>query len=323
MKRASILTAGVMVCAVTLPAACSGPPNADSTLTALPQTGFAAPRGFTAAGNGTQFLSNPQGRLVQRLRAMPAKKAAQEFFVSSTSAYVLVYSNETYEEIGEITNGLTATDGVWVDKKGNVYVANILSNVVEYKGTGSSPACTYTGATDPIDETTDAKGNVYVVDFESGYVDEYAQCSNTIEKRFRAKDVQGAAVDEKGDLFVAYAGDALEEFKRGSTTGTPLLATVGASAGLIIDKKGDLIADDQKGEILVIAPPYSSSSVTVLASGLSDPFRCALNKNENLLFNANSGSSTVTVYSYPSGTLEQTVTTGAVEGVGESPDAVF
>jgi hypothetical protein len=48
-----------------------------------------------------------------------------------------------------------------------------------------------------------------------------------------------------------------------------------------------------------------------------------LNKAENLLFNANDGTPDVTVYSYPSGKLVQTVSGGGGEGVGESPDAVF
>jgi hypothetical protein len=321
MKRAPILTIGIAACVAMALAACSGTQNVGSALPAS-QASRIAPQGYTAAGNDMRFFGAPQSRLIRSLRAMPAKsKVEQDFFIGTTGPEVYIYSDKTYGEIGELTNGLDETDGVWVDKKGDVYVANVVDNVVEFKNGGTTPTCTYTGATDPINVTTDAKGDVFVVDFEGGYVDEYAQCKNTIEKQFAAEDVEGAAVDKKGDLFVAYGGDALEEFKGGSTTGTPLGATVGSSAGLILDKKGNLIADDQEGDILVVAPPYSSSEV--LVSGLSDPFHCALNKSENLLFNANAGSGTVTVYSYPSGSLTQTVSSGEAEGVGESPDAVF
>ena len=322
MKRTPIFTVGITACSVMLLAACSGSPNAGPTLPGSPASRLAAPDGFTLDGNSTRFFNGPQSRLMRSLRAIPAKsKVEKDFFVSTTGPEVLIYSNKTYGETGELTNGLSATDGVWVDKKGNIYVANVPTNVVEFKKGGSSPDCTYTGATDPINVTTDAKGNVYVADLIGGFVDEYAQCSNTIEKQFPADDAQGVAVDKSGDLFVSYGGSSLEEFKGGSTTGTPLGASVGESAGLIIDKKGNLIADDQAGDILVIAPPYSSA--TVLVSGLSDPFHCSLNEKEKLLFNANSGSGDVTVYSYPSGSLEQTVNTSAAEGVGESPNAVF
>jgi hypothetical protein len=137
-------------------------------------------------------------------------------------------------EIGELTNGLAERDGVWVDKEGNVHVANVSTNVVEFKKGGSSPDCTYTGATDPINVTTDAKGNVYIADLLGGFVDEYAQCSNTIEKQFPADDAQGVAVDKSGDLFVSYGGSSLEEFKCGSTTGTPLDASVGEGSRYLL-----------------------------------------------------------------------------------------
>jgi hypothetical protein len=64
-----------------------------------------------------------------------------------------------------------------------------------------------------------------------------------------------------------------------------------------------------------------------LVTGLSDPFHCSFNKAENLLFNANDGSTTVTIYSYPSMSLVETITSSdgidGAEGVGESPNAVF
>jgi hypothetical protein len=322
MKSAAISTFGVAACAVIALAACSGTQNAGSSLPLATASRIAAPKGFTLAGNDTRFFSAPATRLMNSLRALPAKKKVEkDFFASTDSSELLIYANKTYRQVGEITSGLSESDGVWVDAKGRIYVANVSSNVVEYKNGGSSPICTYTGATDPINVTTDAGGNVYVVDFTGGYVDEYAQCSNTIEKQFPAVDAEGVAVDKLGDLFVAYSGDSLEEFKGGSTTPTPLAATVGDSGGLIIDGKGNLIADDQMGEILVIAPPYTTA--TVLVSGLSDPFHCSLNKKENILFNANSGSANITVYAYPSGSLEQTVNTGIGEGVGESPNAAF
>ena len=237
---------------------------------------------------------------------------------------MFVFKNSTYTKVGDITSGITASDGVWVDKKGNVYVANVISNVVEYKRGAGSPICTYSASlTDPINGTTDSAGNVYVTDFEGGAVREYAQCSNTVKATFSVSNPEGVAVDTKGDVFVSFGGN-FEEFTGGK--GTILGATIGSAAGLILDNKGDLIADDQtNGSIDLVAPPYTTA--TQLVTGLSDPFHCSLNSAENLLFNANHGSATVTIYSYPSMSLVHTITTSdgidGAEGVGESPDAVF
>lgn len=320
MKSGPLLTIATAAAAATAFAGCSNSPSVNSALPASPASRAPLQR-FNAAGNDLRFVTTPRNRLIRALSATPEKKSKVEkdFFVSSLLSDVLIYSDKTYTEIGEITNGLTAADGVWVDSKGNVYVANVSNDVVEYAKGAGSPSCTYTGASDPINVTTDSKGNVYVVDFGSGAVDEYAQCSNTIEKKWTANGAEGAAVDKAGDLFVSFGGE-FEEFVGGSSNGTLLGATVGSSAGLVLDKKGDLIADDQGGSIDVIAPPYKTA--VVLVSGLSDPFHCSLNKKENLLFNSNEGTGDVTVYSYPSGKLLQTVDGGG-EGVGESPNAVF
>ena len=112
MKRAPIFTIGITACSVMLLVACSGAPNAGPTLPASQMSRVASPQGFTLAGNDMRFFSGPQSRLMKNLRAMPAKrKVEKDFFVSTTGPDVLIYSNKTYGETGELTNGLSATDG--------------------------------------------------------------------------------------------------------------------------------------------------------------------------------------------------------------------
>ncbi|HEY1429555.1 MAG TPA: hypothetical protein VGF18_08275 [Candidatus Tumulicola sp.] len=263
--------------------------------------------------------------------------AEKDLFVSDGGSTVFLFKNNSYKPAGTITNGLLNTDGVWVDKAGNLYVANVdgQNNVTEFAPGASTPTCTYTGANDPVGMTTDAKGNVFVLDFQNfgstGYVDEYQQCQNTIVKKLSInKGPNGVAVDAKGDVFVSYFNASLhgafEEFPNGSTTGTVLGATVGSPGGLVLDKKGNLIADDQTGSIDIIAPPYTTA--TPLVSGLTSPFHVGLNKKETRLFNANASSSpSVTIYSYPSGSLKKTLDSsdgldGSL-GVSDSPNAVF
>jgi hypothetical protein len=318
-----------MAATTVLFAACSGgSPNSSVGTSAIPPAAHGLPTYMLPSGIDTRYagvLPRLSSHFLspQMTPDRHHKKVEKEFFISDTGSNVFVFKNSTYAKVGDITNGVTGSDGVWVDKKGNVYVANVVSNVVEYKKGAGSPICTYSSdLTDPINGTTDSAGNVYVTDFEGGAVREYAQCSNTVKATFSISNPEGVAVDRSGDVFVTADGE-FEEFTNGS--GKVLGATIGSSAGLILDNKNDLIADDQTGEIDLIKPPYTS--VQTLVSGLSDPFHCSLNSAENLLFNANSGSATVTVYSYPSMSLLQTITTSdgidGAEGVGESPNAVF
>ncbi len=340
MRTASCVTAAFAVGTIALFAGCAGNTSNGGSVapgSALPQTHGSLLRGaFLPSGVDARFAGPP--RALSRL-AVPAhhhrSKVEKDLFVSDAISTVFELKNGSYSEVGTITNGISDPDGVWVDKKGNVYVANVTGpTVTEYKKGRGAPICTYSaGLVDPINVTTDTAGNVYVVDFNDfnapGHVDKFAQCSNTIETQYNINSgPEGVAVDGSGNIFVSYLGPNggnFLEFVGGSTTPTPLSVTVSSAGGIVIDKNSVLVADDQSGNIDRIAPPYTSA--TLFASGLQDPFHDSLNKAETLLFNANHGSGTVTVYDYPSGTLVTTITSAngidGAEGVGESPDAVF
>jgi hypothetical protein len=339
VKIVTVLTAATGFAAVVMFAGCSGGMQSASNSpgASLPQTHAQLRSLVLASGVDTRFAGPARilSRLSSPLHHRRHRGPEPDLFVSNASTEVVVLKNGTYAQIGTITSGLNGSDGVWVDPKGNVYVANYNgANVTEYKAGKGSPICTYsTGITDPINVTTDTAGNVYIDDFNHlqtpGYIDVFGQCSNTMKKQYAVSSgPEGVAVDKAGDIFVLYFGNNggnFEEFKGGSTTPTPLGASITSPGGLILDKNGNLIADDQSGSIDVVAPPYSSAKV--LVSGLGDPFHDSLNLKENLLFNANSGTSNVTVYNYPAGTLVTTLGSGngitAAEGVGESPNAVF
>lgn len=307
---------------VALLSACSGEQNNAST---LPASGTSQVRDLI--GSGVPLVPGP-------LDISQHAKVEHDVFVSNGGPAIVILKDRNYKEVGTITNGITAGYGVWADSNGNLYVANeetsVAGNVVEYQPGGTSPSCTYSaGLTDPIDVTTDKNGNVYVADFQGGVINEYAQCSNSISKSWSVGSPEGVAVDKKGDLFVSHLGfgpgQQFYEFVRGKSEPTQLGATVKAPGGLIIDSKGNLIADDQTGYIYVIAPPYGTA--TAFMSGLQTPSRCALNRKEDLLFSSNVGNGSVTVYSYPSGTHEYTITSNngidGVEGVAVSPNAVL
>jgi hypothetical protein len=257
----------------------------------------------------------------------------RDLFVSNAAGAVLAFKNKGYKSSGEITSGVDGSDGIWVDKHGNLYVSNFDSaNVTEYAPGGTSPICTYNGLVDPINVTTDDAGNVYVVDFyvdqNPGYIDKFAQCSDTISAQYPiSSGPQGVAVDRHGDIFVSYYsnGGAFVEFKKGSSQPTALSVTTVLPGGLVLDKNENLIAQDPTGSIDVIAPPYTSA--TPIVTGVNGPFHLSLNRKEDLLFSANTGNETVTVYRYPSGSLVTTLGSGngitTAQGVAESPNATF
>ncbi|MEO7203119.1 MAG: hypothetical protein ABIZ82_11055 [Candidatus Tumulicola sp.] len=298
----------------------------------------AASQGRTSASianaNGIDRRYASAYRTIESRLSPQKAKADKDLFVSDAIATVFYFKNKTYKSDGSIT-GLGDPDGITVDKAGNLYIANVTAkNVEEFAPGSSKPSCTYdAGLVDPINVTTDSKGDVFVVDFNDlqnpGYVDEFKQCSDKVSTQYQiSSGPEGAVVDSKGDLFVTFfnAGfnAGFEEFVKGKTQGKTLSVTVGSPGGLTIDKKDNLIADDQAGSIDVIAPPYTSA--TPLVSGLSDPFHASLSKTQKVLFNANNGSESVTIYSYPAGNLTKTLDSSngldGAEGVADSPSSL-
>jgi hypothetical protein len=330
IRRRFVPALGVLWAAGML-AACSG---------ASQNAGVGVPQADRNAFPGPALRSGVYARFAGPAKASagsnasPLTKIERDLFVSNAGSTVLALKNQSYKSAGEITSGVNGSDGLWVDNHGNLYVSNFNSDTVtEYAPGASSPTCTYSsGLVDPINVTTDNAGNVYVVDFyvdqNPGYIDKFAQCDNTISAQYPVSSgPQGVAVDRHGDIFVSYYsnGGAFVEFKNGSSQPTALSATTVLPGGLILDKNGNLVAEDQAGSIDVIAPPYSSA--TPLVTGVNGPFHDSLNRKEDLLFSANTGSNTVTVYRYPSGSLVTTLGSGngitTAQGVADSPNATF
>jgi hypothetical protein len=320
---------GALAVAGTL-AACSG--ASQNAGVGVPQAdGNAFPGPALRSGVYARF-AGPAGAPAGS-SASPLTKIERDLFVSNSASAVLAFKNQSYKSAGEITDDVNGSDGIWVDKHQNLYVSNFNSaTVTEYAPGGSSPICTYYGMVDPINVTTDDAGNVYVVDFyvdeNPGYIDKFAQCSSTMSTQYPiSSGPQGVAVDRHGDIFVSYYshGGAFVEFKKGSSQPTALGATTVLPGGMVLDKNANLIAEDAAGSIDVIAPPYNSA--TKLVTGVNGPFHNALNRKEDLLFSANTGSNTVTVYRYPSGSLVTTLGASngitTAQGVAESPNATF
>jgi DNA-binding beta-propeller fold protein YncE len=334
MSNASSVAAAGFIAGALLLSACSTSSSQGS--------GFAMPQAGTAA-RAISDIAYPSGidkryagtyePIEAKLSATTTKVAVHDLFIADDLSSVFLFKNKTYAPDGTITNGLGDTNSVWIDNVGNVYVADLLSaSIVEFAPGTSSPSCIYhAGLVDPVNVTTDSAGNVYAEDFNflkrPGHIYVFPQCTDKVAKQYTTRvGPEGVAVDPSGDIFVSFFDTQFhgrfEEFVKGNPTGKLLALRVQSPGGLILDKKNDLILADQGGRIYKSRPPYTTD--TLLVSGLFDPFRVALSKDEKLLFSANSGSGTVTIYSYPSDTLIRTLDSSdgldGADGVSDSPN---
>jgi len=328
-KHPAILGLVTASAAVAMLSACSGAGSQGASST-LPGSVSQSQQRNDLSRSGI----SPKNLEVQRVlhslgvRVSPDKKAAKDLFVSDfgTGAEEIL-ANKTWTNTGSITDGIDGPDGNWVDKKGNLYVANYGgADITEYHKGSTSPSFTYSGVEDPVAVTTDSKGNVYEGDFEGGYVTEFPQGSNSITAQCSpGGDVEGVAVDKSGNVYVAFldgSSGRVVEYSGGLSgcSGTTLGVTVEFPGGMVLDKKSNLVLCDQDADAVdIIAPPYSSVTGT-LGSGYSDPFHVTVNKKNNQAYVANFGDFEIDVLSYPAGASKATL--GSANGLSEPASAV-
>ena len=317
-KPSAMLGAATAAAAISLLSACSGAGSQGASST-IPGSGISQNlqrSDLSRAGISPKHLA--EARLLKSLShgVNPAKrKGVKDLFVDDFgTGAVEILANKTWTNKGSISSGIDGPDGNWVDKKGNLYVANYAGlDITEYAKGSSSPSSTYSGVTDPVAVTTDSSGNVYEGDYEGGYVTEFPQGSNTITAQCSpGGDVEGVAVDKSGNVFVAYYGASVGKIAEytGGLSGcseTVLGVSLEYPGGMVLDKKGNLVVCDQDAEAVdIIASPYSSVTST-LGSGYSDPFHVTINTKNKQAYVANYGGFDVFVLSYPAGSVKATL----------------
>jgi len=164
------------------------------------------------------------------------------------------------KQVGQIANGLLGPEGLFVDKKGSLWVANE-SNVLVYPRGGLSPSKTLTDSVgDPIDVTVCPDGTAYVADLydnsssNHASIQVYAHGSTTPTGSLDyANDFRNPFLtcDAAGNVFVALltadsVGDGLVvEFPLGKEKGAKDLGIVLQSVGGIKpDNAGNLLVTD-------------------------------------------------------------------------------
>jgi hypothetical protein len=260
------------------------------------------------------------------------------YLSSSTSNIVYLYTKKlgagaNPAPIGQITDGISGPSGSFVDKYGNLYVANDSNFTVTMYPPGSTTwKLRYTGFAYPLNVVVDSKGLVYIVDFIGEKVVEFPKGSTrsklTIPIGYPA---HGVALDSHGNVYVSYntgahgAGPgAVNEYAPGSKTGKNLNLSIGWAAGDATDGSGNLLVADQNAAAVYVFPPGSTSPSQTITQGLQDPVNIAFDSSFKHLYIQDDEVDGVLVYDYPSGKYITTLNNGAtsIDGVAVSPEGL-
>ena len=338
--------------ALGVAAGCSGGSQIAAT-PAAPASQAAASSTVTRAAGGGAFIEG-SGRFLRtghharyeapQSLARRYTKGPKDLFVALLSD-VAIFSNKRWNQVGTIdSTAMACPDGDWIDKKGNLYVADWdcggsnTPGVYEFKPGASTPSFVYTaGLNDPINVETDNHGNVYVMDFGGGYLDEYKQGSNTVLHQCSPPSgyglVESAAIDSNGNVFMVSVDNQapwtayLYEYAGGlkGCPATQLATFPFFPGGLVLDKNANIILVDQvDGVVDILPPPYTAiGSQISVPSG--EPFMATINKKNDQIYvtgyaTDSGGSGAVYIDAYPSGS--NLATLGASDGIPPVPGGV-
>jgi hypothetical protein len=260
---------------------------------------------------------------------------------------VKIFRNGTYKNIGTISTGILGPVGDWLDKNGNLYVANSLGpNVTEYTSNTTTPSFTYSQSMQaPQSVATDAHGNVFEADLGAGstqgHVNEYAQGSdNAIGSCYAGlhsggnTGAYGVAVDKNGDVFVSYGipgsgGAGIDEYMGGlgSCNEQKLAITYASPGGVAVDAANDLVVCDPASSVVYVIPPPYISVPRTIGIGFSKPTAVTLSKDNTRAFVTDVGNHTVTIVNYQTGAnmtvLGPANGLSAPKGAVDGPNAVY
>lgn len=231
-------------------------------------TGTAAGSGGTAAGPGGSALLPPT-------QATPLARHHRDrrvLFVSTLGAeVVLLPANITLKNpksLGTITAGITRSQGVYVDRKGTLYVTNNTTppSLVEYKRGQTTPFKTITdGLYIPGSIAVDSSLNLYVQNNDPNpQILVYPPAANSPSETIALPQSGqlhpgGIALDPQGDLLVAFFDiehndGSVYSIAPGSTQPVNLNLQDVPGSALGVDRAGNIYIGAEEGGISVYAP---------------------------------------------------------------------
>jgi hypothetical protein len=242
---------------------------------------------------------------------------------------ITIYSSKGVngKEVGQITNGVSEPERLFVDKQGSVYATELGTNTVTaYKAGATSPFLTIsTGIDTPTGLTVDAAGTVYVANVGNGTITEYKK-GKTSPSLTLTENAENLATDANDNLY-ASTGLEVDEFAKGSTTGTDLDLAIGSAGPVEVDKKGTVIVLDSSTNNIDYFPAGQTSPSKQIPVTAGLPFELSLSKNEKQLYVSVESGNPFIIQSvaYPKGTaLKNKFNSGAGDWpIAISPDAAL
>lgn len=302
-------------------AACSGP-----SFSANPAGSLATPQTLRFGGQVVRFGDpNRVPHAGTGWIAKPAVITSLLYGSSYDGGYVNIYKEggKNQAPIGKLTSSLVSPQGMAVDGKHNLWVANTNAfNVVAFARGATTPFTTLNDPNYyPISVAVNSHGTVYAANAASttgppGNVTVWKAGSTNPTSTLTYPNfstVIGVGVDHANNVYVSYVPTsgppAMVEFPAGSKTGK-LVNIQDANLGeMSFDASENLLMETLSNSLGVWAPPYTSNPTRTINAFGNDP---TLDKAQKKVWIAYANFSTPKIegYNYATGALVDTITNG-------------
>lgn len=285
----------------------------------------------------------PQTSVTQALSLSDRTSAGQDAVTDTcpkARVYVADYAKSDIEiypqsvnnpkPCGKITQGISSPEGIYVNAKGTLYVANYSAGTVtEYLRGKRTPSVTLSTTAPGYDVFAGKDGTVYVAEQTLGQVAEYDAGSTTVSRTIAIDEPTGVATDSHNNLYVNHLSNTdgvshVVKFAPKATSGTDLGFTVSFSGEVKLDKQNDVIVGDRNNnDVIYIYPPGSTTPSRSFSTPGGNPVDFTLNSTETLFYV--SGLGHVDVYTFATGVPAASISTGLTSpsGVAAFPPAPY
>jgi len=220
----------------------------------------------------------------------PEAKRERRLIYVANGGEVLIFSERAHNpsRIGCIGRPFGSSHGIYVDRRGELYVTNGNDTVTAYARGSLTPSATYsTGSNGPMFPIVDRKGDLFVSTCCSGKVLEFLSGHSTPYRTLRTPGYEddGIALDGKGNLYVAYRtslySGSIDQFAPGSSQGKSLGMLIVQPQGLVIASDGTiLLVQTGPADGVYVFRPGSTTAAFKFSVG-DTPVQLAITEQEH------------------------------------------
>lgn len=257
--------------------------------------------------------------------SLDAKRKQLLYGSSYNGGFVNIYKagGNNQQPIGQLTSGLVSPQGMVVDRKHRLWVANTNGFTIEvFKRGATAP---YKTLSNPgyyaISVAVDSHGTVYAANAaggsgQKGNVTVWANGSTSPTGYLTYSNFNvcsGVGVDKNDNVYVSYVPTSgpptVVEFPAGSQNGAPLGIGSPGLSNITFDSSGNLVMETLYGTLGIWAPPYTSGPARTINALGNSP---TINKTDKKIWiaYANPTNGMIEGYNYTSGALVDTITAG-------------